>query len=379
MYKKLIICFLTLILCSEIILANKKDNEESHAQLREIIENACSSENIDIYYNQALKIVKKLRDKEDWIKSVKAVVYPSCFLEYRSWLFKISFNLGYYGIKNNLKIETVESLTNMLSIQTYGKNDYLKLGQLFEKIKSMGVKSYDIDNLFSEAIIEGYTPEAIKGLAIIYISNRQKNIEHMKALKDAMSLSEPFKKNRYDAFIEKSAFEIINPISEEVENPEINKKSAESENTFWENSENSINNHTEHTYVPEKEWDKNKLNDFITKWLGAPYKYGGFSTKGIDGSGFVLKAIYDQFSDALLPRSAYKLSNMGKPREFEELTTGDILFFNASEKKGKITHVGLYLENGEFVHASTKRGVTKSNLLDPYYKNRYQKAIYLFD
>jgi peptidoglycan endopeptidase LytE len=108
-------------------------------------------------------------------------------------------------------------------------------------------------------------------------------------------------------------------------------------------------------------------------FLGAPYRLGGFSAQGIDCSGLV-KKIY-QFFDIDLPRTASEQSRVGMRVARDDLSEGDLLFFNTRRRVG---HVGIYIGNNEFVHAaSRKRGVRVDNLDTPYFNKRFIRAVRL--
>lgn len=108
-------------------------------------------------------------------------------------------------------------------------------------------------------------------------------------------------------------------------------------------------------------------------FLGAPYRLGGSSVTGIDCSAFV-KKIYQLFN-ITLPRTAYEQSHVGLRVARGELLEGDLLFFNTRRKLG---HVGIYIGNNEFVHASSrKRGVRIDNLNTPYFDRRFVRAVRL--
>jgi peptidoglycan DL-endopeptidase LytE len=108
-------------------------------------------------------------------------------------------------------------------------------------------------------------------------------------------------------------------------------------------------------------------------FLGAPYRLGGSSVTGIDCSAFV-KKIYQLFNISL-PRTAYEQSHIGLRVARGELVEGDLLFFNTRRKLG---HVGIYIGNNEFVHASSrKRGVRIDNLSTPYFDRRFVRAVRL--
>lgn len=112
------------------------------------------------------------------------------------------------------------------------------------------------------------------------------------------------------------------------------------------------------------------LLGFIEDWFGTRYKYGGTSKKGIDCSaltGGLLMAVYG----FALPRTAKQQYQFTERIKKEELKEGDLVFFNTT---GGISHVGFYLENGYFVHASSSQGVTISSLEEPYFSKRYLGA-----
>jgi cell wall-associated NlpC family hydrolase len=108
-------------------------------------------------------------------------------------------------------------------------------------------------------------------------------------------------------------------------------------------------------------------------FLGAPYRLGGFSMKGLDCSGLV-KKIYQTFNIDL-PRTAFEQSHTGLRVARSKLVEGDLLFFNTRKTLG---HVGIYIGNNQFVHASSrKRGVRIDNLNTPYYDKRFVRAVRL--
>jgi len=108
-----------------------------------------------------------------------------------------------------------------------------------------------------------------------------------------------------------------------------------------------------------------------TGFIGAPYRFGGSSLKGIDCSSFVQK-IYRIF-DITLPRNAREQSKVGISISRENLAQGDLVFFHTKRSLG---HVGIYIGNNEFVHASSKsKGVRIDSLDTPYYQKRFQRAV----
>lgn len=112
------------------------------------------------------------------------------------------------------------------------------------------------------------------------------------------------------------------------------------------------------------------LTSAINSWLGVPYRYGGMSKKGTDCSGFVT-LIYRQVYNIDIPRSSKEQARNGK-RVFSlrSARPGDLVFFRTSRFKG-INHVGIYIGDNRFAHASLKNGVVYSNLTDKYYSRHF--------
>ncbi len=111
----------------------------------------------------------------------------------------------------------------------------------------------------------------------------------------------------------------------------------------------------------------NALLEHIDEWYGTRYRYGGTTKSGIDCSAFV-QAIYLSAFAMSLPRTARDQYRQSRIISATEMKTGDLVFFNTT---GGISHVGIYLQNNKFVHASTSYGVTISDMFDPYYLKRF--------
>ncbi len=141
------------------------------------------------------------------------------------------------------------------------------------------------------------------------------------------------------------------------------------------NSKSSIfDEFTNTNYITKKTALNNELFDFYSKWEGVRYKLGGESKKGIDCSAFIQKAFKEKF-DLEMPRTTLMQANVGKSIKKDELEIGDLVFF----KTGKTKHVGIYIDNGKFMHASTKTGVTISDLDNDYFNKNYWKAQRIID
>lgn len=113
-----------------------------------------------------------------------------------------------------------------------------------------------------------------------------------------------------------------------------------------------------------------KLFEYINQWWGVPYRIGGTSMAGIDCSAFVKTLSLETYS-LDIPRTSREQADFCTEIPREALREGDLVFFNTS---GRISHVGLYLSNNKFVHASTSVGVVISDLNEPYWAQRFVKA-----
>lgn len=112
------------------------------------------------------------------------------------------------------------------------------------------------------------------------------------------------------------------------------------------------------------------LHDQHSDWAGTPYRLGGNSRQGIDCSAFV-RTTFQQHFGRTLPRTTRAQTAVGNPVEPARIEPGDLVFFRTGRNK---RHVGIYVEGGRFLHASTSRGVTLSELDNPYWSSTFWMA-----
>lgn len=130
---------------------------------------------------------------------------------------------------------------------------------------------------------------------------------------------------------------------------------------------------------PLKCWKDEEEQGFLVKvansFSGAPYKYGGDSVRGLDCSAFVRK-MYGLF-DVQLPRTAREQFESGMRIDKANLVKGDLVFFRTKRHAKHPTHVGIYIGEGKFIHASSvmKRGVKIDSLSDGYFGRTYTGAV----
>lgn len=112
------------------------------------------------------------------------------------------------------------------------------------------------------------------------------------------------------------------------------------------------------------------------RFLGSPYRYGGKTIRGFDCSGFVGHVF--GLMDIELPRSSREQAKAGSHVEKESLIPADLVFFKTGGSS-RINHVGIYLGDNRFIHASTTRGIVITSLNDKYYKKAYYGARRVLD
>lgn len=117
--------------------------------------------------------------------------------------------------------------------------------------------------------------------------------------------------------------------------------------------------------------DNTALYGELATWLGVPYKYAGNDRRGVDCSGLVCQ-VYQKVYNKKLQRSSAKIYEKNC-REIarKKLREGDLVFFATGKDKHRISHVGIYLKNDRFIHASSSKGVTVSSLENPYFVRTY--------
>lgn len=132
-----------------------------------------------------------------------------------------------------------------------------------------------------------------------------------------------------------------------------------------------VRRNTPDTSMAKSRTPLERLREATDPWVGTRYRSGGNGEKGFDCSGFVNRVL-GFFGVQLKGRSSPSYWTQGDAVEKDDLQPGDLVFF--SDHTRRIGHVGIYLEDGAFVHASVQSGVIVSKMEEKYYKRRYKGA-----
>ena len=117
--------------------------------------------------------------------------------------------------------------------------------------------------------------------------------------------------------------------------------------------------------------DNHVLYIEAANWIGTPYRGGGNTKRGVDCSGFT-SAIYDKVYSKTLKRSAEEQRKKDcKKVKKRKLKEGNLVFFHNGRKKKRASHVGIYLKDRKFIHASASQGVIISTLDEEYWRKHW--------
>ena len=120
--------------------------------------------------------------------------------------------------------------------------------------------------------------------------------------------------------------------------------------------------------------DSSRLMRVVRSYLDVPYKWGGTTRAGMDCSALT-RAVYREAYGVELPRTSRQMYRLGKPVSVpDQLRSGDLVFFRIDTSGPGISHVGIYVGDGRFAHASSSRGGVIDPLSSPYFDKRLAGA-----
>lgn len=161
---------------------------------------------------------------------------------------------------------------------------------------------------------------------------------------------------------------IVEPIKQEITNTAnfLANREAEVESASAVQFKYAVLMNTEVESLPSKQ-----LLETVDDWYGVRYRTGGNTKSGVDCSGFTV-AVYSVVFGIMLPRVSSEQYRISRKISTTELKEGDLVFFNTNGRG--VSHVGVYLGNNKFIHASVSRGVMVNDLFEPYYLKRFVGA-----
>jgi cell wall-associated NlpC family hydrolase len=152
--------------------------------------------------------------------------------------------------------------------------------------------------------------------------------------------------------------------------PKRKRKKAPS-NEKAEKENGIVSKYADKLDVSKRDITNYELYKFIDTWYGAPYKYAGRTKAGVDCSDLV-SILYQNVYNVTVTGNVETFYKLCKPIKPSELKEGDLIFFKINSKS--LSHIGVYLQNHRFVHASVHSGVVIDDLGEDYYKKYYWGA-----
>ncbi len=152
------------------------------------------------------------------------------------------------------------------------------------------------------------------------------------------------------------------------------RSSKKADSTFYDSQLEQIKkdrdkNDKDHSQVSKS---AKKIVKEAYGWLGTPYGYGK-AEKGVacDCSGMVM-SVYEKVTGVKLPRNSAKQQEFCKNLKKKDVREGDLCFFATGKDPDKVSHVGIMVDDKNFIHASTSKGVVVSDITQPYYVRTFK-------
>jgi len=207
-----------------------------------------------------------------------------------------------------------------------------------------------------------HNPDRTRALAIDLIKSSSEEVSFLAGLEPAMNDSLKL------TYLDQNEDETIGEEGEDLKELEAEDDvivDIETFNMLWL----SYVSEGEEEEFTESGIRKADIMNEIMDWLGTKYRFGGTTRRGIDCSAFI-REVFHSASDIMLPRTARTQIRVGLKIKRSELQFGDLIFFHTYSMRFA-SHVGIYLGDNLFAHASSRYGVTVSSLESSYYKRRF--------
>ncbi len=152
------------------------------------------------------------------------------------------------------------------------------------------------------------------------------------------------------------------------------RSSKKGDSTFYESKHEHLKTSKEKNAIHSI--GDSKIGKQIVKeangWLGTPYGYGK-AEKGVacDCSGMVM-SVYLKVTGIKLPRNSAQQQDFCKKLKKKDVKIGDLCFFATGKDADKVSHVGIMIDDNNFIHASTSKGVVVSDITQPYYVKTFK-------
>lgn len=138
------------------------------------------------------ELMTRLTRTAHWQPAVRASIKAACELEYKNFMTKMAFSLAHYGLNKGLNENTVTGLSYMINTKKMGMSYYLRIGETWEKVSSVGISEKDLYVFFKTVLKQRAHPEAIEGIALIYFYNIDRGKLPKEALAGALKAAKPF-------------------------------------------------------------------------------------------------------------------------------------------------------------------------------------------
>ncbi|WP_226034741.1 C40 family peptidase [Aquibacillus saliphilus] len=263
--------------------------------------------------------------------------------------------------ENDLKVTGQADNGTVTTLLRIEREKHLRPIKSISKTYYPGDKGEDIKSIQDALHYFGYYKGELDGIYGPITDRALKSFQQDKGLEIEQEVNEKTVNAIYTA----------DPIEEtETEAPEKKEESSEAEKKPEDKKEEEAPKEPKVVKKASEQasYDVSQLISSAKQHIGTPYVWGGTSPSGFDCSGFI-QYVYQSLGISL-PRTVSDIWNFSKP--LENLSIGDFVFYE-TYKPGP-SHMGIYLGNGQFVHAGSSNGVTISDMKTDYWQSRYLGA-----
>lgn len=227
--------------------------------------------------------------------------------------------------------------------------------------------------MFSSDIGSIITTSLLKNVSYVQSSENSKAVNTDVSFESILSSLDSYSSNNSCSCRGTSSLDILNIITSVMGNDSYNNALINRVSSIVDNT--TVIDGICSTSISTETVSNNKMDNAIKllkEQLGKPYVWGANGPDSFDCSGLT-RYIYKEALGIDIPRVSYDQAQFGKEVAKENLEVGDLVFFDTMGK-GRVSHVGMYIGNNEFIHASNKRDGVKLSKLEGYYEKTYMCA-----